>query len=139
MPVDLCSDGHYLLVLPDAKDQPALSGEGGRGAIVSDSVGGKLVLPPLRVRPWSDGVIRTAVPKASIDEDRDPRPAENHIGPARQPAHIDLEAQPAAVQLAAQCDLRPRSGAAQGGHEATDRWGRGGRPARGDLAISSHG
>lgn len=126
-------------VLPDAENQPAIGHQCLSVATIPGAIGTELRLPPVGVGFRGDSVLGAAVPEASIDEDRYAGPTENHIRPPRQAAHVHLEAQTAAVQLAAQGDLGRGPGGTQGGHKSTYGRGRGGRPARGDLATRTHG
>jgi hypothetical protein len=136
---DLVRRGAGQFVLPDAENQPGIGHQGLGVATIPSAIGGELRLPPVGVGFGGDSVLGAAVPEASIDKDRDAGPAENHIGPAGQAANVDPEAQTAAVQLAAQRDLRRGPGGTQGGHETTHRRARRGRPVRGHFATRRHG
>ena len=74
-----------ILVLPHPHDGPARLAQPAIGVCISGLVRLKLLPPPVLVRARHRAVIRAAVPEASVDEDGDPRPAEDEVGPSAQP------------------------------------------------------
>mgnify|MGYP001227613457 CR=1 FL=1 len=77
--------GDRVLMLPDPDDLPTVVVENPVGFLVTFHVPLDLGLPEVGVGPRSDVMLRTAVPEASVDEDRDPCCAEDEV---RCPAEI---------------------------------------------------
>lgn len=96
-----------FLVFPDSERQPALAEESGVSIPVSSLVAGDLLGPvPGVLTDSAPTVLRTPVPEASVDEDRDPLGREHEVGRAPQRgdgAAIHEVAQPEPVGRAANC------------------------------------
>ena len=71
-------------MLPDPDNFPTRLGESGRGICVALTHSSQFLVPPRVVGTRDGPVIRAAVPKASVHEDRDTGASEHHVGFASQ-------------------------------------------------------
>lgn len=86
------------LVLPDSDDGPAELTERRIGAPISSDVCVELLAPPLRVVLRRCGVLRTAMPEAAVDEDRDLLFGEADVGPrAKRWREPEVDSKPIAA------------------------------------------
>jgi hypothetical protein len=131
-------DRDGVLVLPGADHSPAGVSERRRRSVVPGAVGGELLLPPSSVRSGGDGVLRARVPKAAVDEDRDPRTCEHDVRATGELAHVHPEPEAATVKLPTQRHFGPGIPGAQYRHEPTHRRTGGGGPPRCRIVFRDH-
>ena len=113
----LADDTKYLgggnrgrFVLPDADDVPAIFRQPHFGAAITLDVGLELGFPPLAVGLRMSGVDRAAMPKASVDEDRDLGWPEDDVSGQPESANglpMNPVAQPKPMQFATKCKFWP--------------------------------
>jgi hypothetical protein len=110
-----------ILVLPDPDHAPPGSPETLVRVPITCSVALDLRGPVASVPLWPSHMERTAVPKATVNEYREPSTKEDDVGPHAQVAGyhgmVDPVAQPASVQRAAQAPLGASITAAIGLHD----------------------
>jgi len=94
-------------------------------APVSFSVRRDLLAPPGRIRLWSDRVLGTSMPEASVYEDRESKPHNYYVRPTRKILTMQPETHTTPVQFATESPLWPSVLATKAPHERTDLRGRG--------------
>lgn len=97
-----------VFVLPEAKHLPPHFGEISVSLAVARDVAGQLRGPPVRIRLRSSFVVRTAVPKASVDKDDDSSPDEGEVrAPTRKAddSQVDPVTHPTRVEDSTQLHL----------------------------------
>src|SRR4051794_17086537 len=106
--LDAFSRGGSGLVLPNADHIPSEPSEGCIRLGVAAPIRGDLVTPPSSVCFRLNAVVRTPVPEAAIDEDRNLGGGENDVGaPLRESRNrvIDAEAQSATMKRGAEAQF----------------------------------
>jgi hypothetical protein len=128
-PFDNVGDGDRILVLPRPDHAPSYLAQALVGLTVSRDITIELGAPPVGICLGSYGVLRTAVPEASVNEDGNQRSCEGDIGTTRKAGDVHSVAEPSTVKLAAESTLRLGARRPQVGHEPADcrtrRWGLG--------------
>jgi len=71
-------------MLPNAQNHPALLCQTGAHRSIALSVASQLWPPVARVHSWLGAVLRAAVPKASVDENRKAAAGKDNVGTNRQ-------------------------------------------------------
>ena len=85
---------------------------------------GDLPAPPGCIRLWSDRVLGTSMPEASIYEDRQTKPHNDYVWPPRKISTMQPKTHTPPVQFAAESPLGPSVLATKPPHERTDLRGR---------------
>ena len=101
----------HVFVLPEPKNRPPQLHQMTIGVPVALDIPAEFGLPPIGIVLRSDPVLRATVPEASIDEDGDPRGAEEQIRASSRhirQGRIDSIPESAAVQLSPQREFRLR-------------------------------
>jgi hypothetical protein len=78
----LCDDVIYDIVLPESENRPSGDAQVPVGLAVTLHVAREFLRPPSSVARRRGLVVRTAVPEATLDEDRDMSPRERDVGPS---------------------------------------------------------
>jgi len=91
-------------MLPDVYDIPPENSESFILGPIPPEVAVDLRSPPFPIVLWQHSVLRAAVPKAAVHEDRDLRPRERKIGMSRE-LGMDSEPEPSSMQLTAKDEL----------------------------------
>jgi hypothetical protein len=116
-----------IFVFPDSYDQPARGGEPVVRVLIALAVCLDLVSPEGRVALWPSSMVRTAVPKASVDEDGNSRSSKRDVGrPSRLLGHdiVHPESQTHSMQALPQADLCRSVALSSAGHSTSSGVGR---------------
>lgn len=111
-----------ILMLPDVQGFPSHGAEFTIFSRVSFAVRGDLVCPPCCVGLGRDGVLRTAMPETTVDEDGQPQLDDDDVGTTRKIATVQPETDPPPVEFSSQHHLGTSVRARQALHEPADRF-----------------
>ena len=103
---DLVGDVARVLVLPRPDDTPSGLAQTLVRPSVSRDVGVELGAPPSCVRLRGDGVLRTAMPEAPVNEDSNPGSGESDVRTARKGREVHAVTETPAMEFPAQRTLR---------------------------------
>jgi len=124
--------GRHVIVRPESQYGPSGGSEPRVGIAIACRVRFDFRAPPSRIQLWPGPVLRTPMPKAPIDENRDSRAEECHIRAptsARQ-CQVDAIAKAAGAQRRAQFEFARCVASAGDLHPPSDHGRRGFRPPR---------
>lgn len=136
--LDLTGDNGGIIVFPCPDNEPPISAQGDGVPLVPGLIGIELAAPPSGIRLGGDGMLRTAVPEAAVNEHGDAGAGQHDVRAPRQPPGVDPESEAATMQGPAQRELGSGTRCPQARHETLHRGARCGWSVECTVGTSRH-